>query len=151
LWWAKFWGGLIPLLALGEVLVCATNTYLRVMPFMMWLAALTLAAIVVAIVALALAVGAAYPNFEAENAARVAAGMGGLVFMVLCMSFIGALVVLEAWPVYVIFRTRLTGGGLDGRSLLGIAASFGAALSLTTFVVVGSIRFGMRRLERVEV
>lgn len=151
LWWAKFWTGLVPLLLLAEVLVCATNSYLRVMPFMMWLAAATLAGIVFAIVALALAVGAAYPNFEAENAARVAAGMGGLVFMVLCMSFIGALVMLEAWPVYVIFRSRLAGGGIDGNTLLGIAASFAAAVALIAVVFLGSVRFGLRRLERIEI
>ena len=75
---------------------------------MMWLSAGTLFGMVFAIVALALAVGAAYPNLDADNAAKVAASAGGLVYMILCMSFIGAVVVLEAWPVYAIFTSRFT-------------------------------------------
>ena len=107
LWWSKFWVGLVPLLVFGEVLVVATNYYLQVMPLMMWLSTLTLFCMTFGIVALGLAVGAAYPKFDADNAAKVAAGVGGLVYMILCMSFIGAVVVLEAWPVYAWFMSRL--------------------------------------------
>ena len=99
LWWAKFWCGLVPLLLLGEILILATNDYLQVMPFMYWLSAATLFVMTFPIVALALAVGASYPNFEAENAAKVASGSGALVYMVQCMTFIGVVVALEAWPV----------------------------------------------------
>jgi ABC-2 type transport system permease protein len=150
LWWAKFWVGLLPLLGLGEVLVLATNSYLGVMPFMVWLAAATLACMVFAIVALGLAVGAAFPNFEAENAARIAAGTGGLVYMVLCMSFIGAVVALEAWPVYVIFMSRLSGTGIAVTTAVGIAASFLAVAVLHVVVFAGSVRYGLRRLETME-
>ncbi len=52
LWWAKFWVGVVPLLLFGLLLVLATNSYLQVMPFMMWLSAATLAGMVFAIVAL---------------------------------------------------------------------------------------------------
>jgi ABC-2 type transport system permease protein len=151
LWWAKFWIGLLPLMVLGEVLVCATNSYLQVMPFMMWLSAGTLFFMVFAIVALALAVGATYPNFDADNAARVASGAGGLVYMILCMSFIGLVVILEAWPVYVIFSTRLTHATLGLAAQASVAASFGAVLLLVTCVFAGSVRYGLRRLEAIEV
>lgn len=150
LWWAKFWGGLIPLLALGEILVCATNSYLKVMPFMTWLSAATLFGMVFAIVGLALAVGAAYPNLEAENAAKVAASAGGLVYMILCMSFIGTVVLLEAWPVYVVFRNRLAGAPLDAATFTGVAASFLSVALLIGGVLAASIRSGLRRLEAIE-
>lgn len=151
LWWAKFWIGLLPLMVLGEVLVCATNSYLQVMPFMMWLSAGTLFFMVFAIVALALAVGATYPNFDADNAAKVASGAGGLVYMILCMSFIGLVVILEAWPVYVIFSSRLTQTTLGIAAQTSIAASFAAVLLLVACVFVGSVRSGLRRLEAVEI
>jgi ABC-2 type transport system permease protein len=138
-------------MVLGEVLVCATNSYLQVMPFMMWLSAGTLFLMVFAIVALALAVGAAYPNFDADNAAKVAAGAGGLVYMILCMSFIGLVVLLEAWPVYVIFSSRLTQTTLGVAAQTGIAASFGAVLLLVACVFGYSVRYGLRRLEAVEI
>ncbi len=150
IWWAKFWVGLVPLLVFGEVLVLATNSYLRVMPFMMWLSAGTLFGMVFPIVALALAVGAAYPNFDADNAAKIAASAGALVYMVLCMSFIGAVVFLEAWPVYAIFSSRFRAIPLDPASQIGIVASFVAVLALIATVLVVSIRSGLRRLEALE-
>jgi ABC-2 type transport system permease protein len=138
-------------MVLGEILVCATNSYLQVMPFMMWLSAGTLFFMVFAIVALALAVGATYPNFDADNAAKVASGAGGLVYMILCMSFIGLVVILEAWPVYVIFSNRLTQTALSVPGQVSIAASFAAVLLLIACVFGGSVRYGLRRLEGIEI
>jgi ABC-2 type transport system permease protein len=150
LWWSKFWVGLAPLLVLGEVLIVATNHYLQVMPLMMWLSTLTLCCMTFGIVALGLAVGAAYPKFDADNAAKVAAGVGGLVYMILCMSFIGAVVVLEAWPVYAWFMSRLHETPLSVLSQVSIAASLAAAFVLALGVFVFSTRYGIRRLGTIE-
>jgi ABC-2 type transport system permease protein len=120
------------------------------MPFMMWLSAGTLFGMVFAIVALALAVGATYPNLDADYAARVAASAGGLVYMVLCMSFIGAVVMLEAWPVYVIFSSRFTQTPLSQATQASVAASFIAVVALIALVLVGSVRHGIRRLDAIE-
>lgn len=150
LWWSKFWVGLVPLLVLGEVLVVATNYYLQVMPLMMWLSTLTLFCMIFGIVALGLAVGAAYPKFDADNAAQVAAGVGGLVYMILCMSFIGAVVVLEAWPVYAWFMSRLHETPLSSLAQTGVAASLATAAALTLAVFLFSVRYGIRRLGTIE-
>ena len=150
LWWAKFWVGLVPLLVLGEVLVLATNSYLNVIPFMVWLSTVTLAGMVFVIVALALALGTAYPRFDADNAAHIAAGSGGLIFMILAMSFVGAVVVLEAWPVYSLFMSRLNGLPLSRTTSVGIGLSFAAVFTLNVAVFVASTRYGMRQLESLE-
>lgn len=150
LWWSKFWVSLVPLLVLGEILVVATNYYLRVMPLMMWLSGLTLFAMTFGIVSLGLAVGAAYPKFDADNASKVAAGIGGLLYMVLCMSFIGAVVVLEAWPVYALFMSRLREAPLSIAAQIGVIGSLTAALGLAIAVFVYSVRYGIRRLETIE-
>jgi ABC-2 type transport system permease protein len=120
------------------------------MPFMMWLSAATLFGMVFAIVALALAVGAAYPNLDADNAAKVAASAGGLVYMVLCMSFIGAVVVLEAWPVYAIFSSRFTRVPLSTATQISVVLSFAAVVAIIVAVLVVSIRSGIKRLEAIE-
>src|ERR1700687_2547520 len=150
LWWSKFWVSLVPLLVLGEVLVVATNYYLRVIPLMMWLSTITLFCMTFSIVALGLAVGAAYPKFDADNAAKVAAGVGGLVYMILCMSFIGAVVVLEAWPVYAWFMSRLHEAPLSPRAESGVAASVATPLALTLAVFLFTVRYGIRRLGTIE-
>jgi ABC-2 type transport system permease protein len=150
LWWSKFWVGLLPLLILGQVLVLATNYFLDVVPMMTWLSAVTLFGMTFGIVSLALAVGAAYPKFDADNASKVAAGVGGLLYMILCMSFIGALVVLEAWPVYVFFMSRLYETPLSTAEQAGIVVSLGSALALTVTVFVVSTRRGLRHLNAIE-
>jgi ABC-2 type transport system permease protein len=149
-WWAKFWVGVVPLLVLGQVLVLATNSYLRVMPFMMWLSSLTLAGMTFCIASLGLSVGATYPKFDADNAARIAAGPGGLVYMILCMSFIGAIVILEAWPVYVIFMSRLRGTAIGSLAWAGITASMAAVVVLAVVVFVVSTLYGLKRLQSIE-
>jgi len=117
---------------------------------MMWLSTLTLFGMTFSIVALGLAVGAAYPKFEADNAAKVAAGVGGLVYMILCMSFIGAVVVLEAWPVYAIFMSRLHEAPLHGLTEASVAGSLTAALVLIVAVFALSVRYGIQRLATIE-
>lgn len=148
-WWTKFWVNLVPLLILSQILVIATNVYLRVNPFTMWLSAGTLFLIVFAVVALGLAVGATYPRFEAENAAKVAASMGGLVYMILSMSFIFAVMLLQAWPVYlgVVHGGRL--GVISLRSLSVMLFLFGCVATLSIAVFIGSVRYGIRRLENI--
>ncbi len=151
LWWAKFWCGFLPLLVLGEILILATNYYLQVVPFMYWLSSLTLLAMAFPIVSLALAVGVAYPNFEAENAAKVASGSGALVYMVQCMSFIAAVVTLEAWPVYVVFSSQFSDAPLGIFGWVGVCLSLTGVAALTVAVFVFSVRQGIARLEALEV
>lgn len=151
LWWSKFWVAFLPLAVLGQVLVLATSYYLEVMPVMAWLSSLTLLVITPAIVALGLALGAIYPRFEAVNAARVAAGTGGLVYMVLCMTLIGAVVLLEAWPVYSLFMHRLYQTPLSASVLAAMAGSLGTAAALAIVIFVISARVGVRRLASLEV
>jgi len=70
--------------------------------------------------------------------------------MVLCMSFIGAVVVLEAWPVYAIFTSRFYDAPLSLWRQSGITASFVAAAALAVGVFVASTCYGIRRLGALE-
>lgn len=150
-WWSKFWVALLPLLLLGEILVTLTNYYLDVSAFMMVLSAVTLLFLSFGIVALGMAIGVAYPNFSAEHSARIAASFGGMLYMVLSILFIGAVVVLEAWPVYVVFMSQLRGVALSPALWSGLATSFGLAIGLVLGVFWFSARWSIRRLEELEV
>jgi hypothetical protein len=68
----------LPLLALTETLIVATNLLLQVTPFMMALSTLTVFFLVPGIVALGVGLGAAYPDFKAENPAQTVTSFGGL-------------------------------------------------------------------------
>ncbi|MCS6924954.1 MAG: hypothetical protein NZ578_03520 [Candidatus Binatia bacterium] len=150
-WWSKFWVGLVPLLFLGELLVCVTNYFLHVSAFMMVLSAVTLCVLTCSIVALGMAVGVAYPNFTAEHSAKVAASFGGVLYMVLCISFIGAVVVLEAWPVYMFLLSQLKQVPPSPALWGGMFASFALACALAIGVFWVSVRWSIDRLERMEI
>lgn len=150
-WWSKFWIALLPLLVLGQVLALATNYYLDVVPMMTWLSSVTLLAITPGLVALGLAIGATYPHFGADSASKVAASAGGLIYMIVCVAFIGGVVCLEAWPVYSFFTHRLYETPMSASVRLSMAASLGSALALSIGVFVVSARVGIRRLRALEI
>ena len=150
-WWSKFWVGLLPLLFLGELLVCITNHFLNVSTFMMVLSAVTLFFLTFGIVALGMAIGVAYPNFTAEHSAKIAASFGGVLYMILSILFIGLVVVLEAWPVYMLLMSKLKQMPLTPAMWSGMMTSFGLALSLALGVFWVSTRWSIARLEEMEI
>jgi ABC-2 type transport system permease protein len=122
----KFAVGIVPTLVLGEVLILSTNAMLHVDPLYGWVAAGTIGLLSVGLTGLAIGMGALYPNFKAESAARMASGPGAILFMVLALSFVAAVIVVEAIPVGMLlagqYRGREPGAGLIAALVLGSAA-----------------------------
>lgn len=147
--WSKFWLNLIPLLILGELLVFLTNTLLRVPQWMMMLSLITIFLMTFGITAIGVGVGALYPKFDHANAAEIPTSFGGVVCMIFSVSFIGAAVMIEAWPVYL-----LTMEGLNpGSAKLGfwiIAPSLALVLGLTIAAVVIPLKLGLNKLESLK-
>lgn len=94
---------ILPMLILGEVLVVFTNRMLNVSAFMMTLSAITMFFAVFGLVSIGIGLGAMYPKFKYENIAQVATGFGGLVYMIISALFMASVIVLESYPVYIIF------------------------------------------------
>jgi ABC-2 type transport system permease protein len=149
--WIKFFIYYVPLLILAEVLIVGTNLLLQVTPFMMALSTVTVFCLVPGIVALGVGLGAAYPDFKAENPTQTVTSFGGLVFMIVSAAYIGAVILLQAGPVYRIFMADLHGRPLSTAIWLWVAAAFGAALVLSILAVILPLRFGFRRLSRMPI
>jgi ABC-2 type transport system permease protein len=148
--WVKFWTYLVPLIVLSEILVVLTNKLLSVTPFMMGLSAITMFFLVFGITAMGVGLGAAYPNFHLENIAQVATGFGGMLFMFLCVGFIGSVIVLEAGPVYTIFMARLRGEAIPLVHWVWISVSFALAAAINVLAVFWPMRIGAESLSRLE-
>jgi ABC-2 type transport system permease protein len=149
--WIKFFIYYLPLLALTETLIVATNLLLKVTPFMMVLSVVTVFCLVPGIVALGIGLGAAYPDFKAENPAQTASSFGGLVFMLTCAAYIGVVILLQAGPVYWLFMADLHGRTFSTATWLWIGAAFSAAFVLSILAVILPLRFGIRRLSRMSI
>ena len=147
----KFFIYYLPLLLLTEVLVVGTNLLLKVTPFMMALSSATVFCLVPGIVAIGIGLGAAYPDFKAENPTQTVTSFGGLVFMITCAGLIAAVILLEAGPVYRIFMADMHGRPLPTYVWVWTAGAFALALVLSVAAVVLPLRFGLRRLSRMPI
>jgi ABC-2 type transport system permease protein len=148
--WSKFWVGVTPLLVLALALTAGTNVILRVGSFMMVLSLVTIVLMTFAVAALALGLGAMFPRFDTDNAAEISTGFGGLLFMMSALAYLGAIIVLEAWPVYSVLRTYASGGALTSSQVTALGFGLGAALLTTVIVIVMPLREARLRIERLD-
>jgi len=146
----KFWMGALPLLLVALPLIIVTNRLLDVSPFLMAVSTLTMLGVTLAFSAMALALGAIFPNHETENPAEIPTSFGGLLFMLAAVAYLVAVVVLEAWPVYLFLRARLDGTPFLEAGFVPLLLGFGGAGVLTGAVILTSLRVGAARLRDAE-
>jgi ABC-2 type transport system permease protein len=72
--------------------------------------------------------------------------LGGLIYMTLCIGFIGTVVVLEAGPVYNVFMTGIRRDGLSTFQWIWLVGSFFVVLVLCVAAVVMPMRLGERKM-----
>jgi ABC-2 type transport system permease protein len=142
----KFLFYLLPLLLLGEMLVVVSNHFLKVDPYMQALTMVLIFFITLTNVGLGVGLGSLFPRFNVENAAQIAVGAGGILYMIVTLGFLLSLITLEAWPVYFHFQ-----------GLLGAKYSFRQslpyhliAMTLSLLLTVIPPMLGVRSLRAVE-
>ena len=114
---------------------------------MMLISTITIFFIVLGLVGLGVGLGAVYPRFETENLAQVATGFGGMVYMVVSALYVGAVVVLEAWPVYTLFLAQALGRHVPlWKWVLIILCGLGI-LTANVAAVVVPMALGKKRLQ----
>ncbi len=144
--WIKYLIYLFPLLLLTETLIIATNLLLQVTPFMMWLSVITIFCVTPGVTALGIGLGAAYPDFKAENPVQTVTGYGGFLFMLVSGIYIAVVILLEAGPVYRIFMAGIAGRTLTSLDWIWGGISFGAAAAVSIVMVLVPMRYGVKQL-----
>jgi len=147
--WVKFFIYYFPLLILAEILTIVTNMLLNVTAFMMILSIVTVFFLVPGIVAMGIGLGAAYPDFKAENPTQTVTSFGGLVFMILCAAYIGVVIVIEAGPVYAIFMAEINRQALSILKWVWITVSFSIAFTLSILAIILPMNFGEKKLSKL--
>lgn len=145
--WSKFWVGTLPLLGLALAIVGLTDILLEVSAFMMAVSIFSITLMTMAIAGLAMGFGTMFPQFETENAAQIPTSFGGLVFMMTSIALIGAVVILEAKPVYSYLSAQAFGGDPDPVQMV---IGFGVAGLLCVAATLVPIRVALGRLEAGE-
>jgi ABC-2 type transport system permease protein len=146
--WSKFWTSVIPVLLFTEGLTIAANQLLGVDPFLKLVAAGGIIVMTLALVGLAIGLGARYPRFGAD-ATQAAGSYGGVMFMILAVLVILVTIVLLGWPssIYLLsqsgqFRYRLTP---ERQAIMAVCFTAAVAVCLTTWWT--AMRSGVRALE----
>lgn len=149
IFWSKYWVGTIPLLLVALPLIVGTNIVLQASPFILVLTTLTMLGITVALTSLALGFGALFPNYDTENVAEIPTSFGGLVFMMVAVSYLAGVVILEAWPVYLFLDSRFRGGEAQVYLLPLVLGVAGAGL-LTVLATWLPLWAGIRRVRSID-
>jgi ABC-2 type transport system permease protein len=147
--WSKFWVGTLPLLVLALAIVGVTNSLLHVSPFMFAVSVFTITLMTFALAGLAIGFGTAFPRFETENAAQIPTSFGGLLYMMSAVGVIGAVIVLEARPVYSYLSAVSFRGG-EEPPLIELVLGFGLAAVVCLTATFWPIRVAQQRLEALE-
>jgi ABC-2 type transport system permease protein len=145
--WAKFWVGTLPLIVLALGIVGVTNWLLQVSDFMFFVSVASITMLTFALSGLAIGFGTMFPQFETENAAQIPTSFGGLLYMMASISLIGAVVVLEARPVYGYLSARAFGSAPEPTDMI---LGFGTAAGLCIAATIIPIRIALSRLEATE-
>jgi len=143
--WSKFWTAFVPVLALTEVLTIAANEFLGVDPFLKVVTALAIVFMTLALVGLAVGLGARYPRFGADPS-QVAGSYGGVAFMMQAVLFVIVIIVLLGWPSSVYLIAQVRHARLSPPQLALMATCFTGATALSVVVWNVSMRSGVSAL-----
>jgi ABC-2 type transport system permease protein len=147
--WSKYWVGVLPLMVIALALTIGTNLILHVTGFVMWLSVVTIIVMTLAIAALALGFGALFPKFDTENPAEIPTSFGGLVFMMVATTYLGLVVMLEAWPVYAILQAR-QGGGIRGGQVTMLVVCLFVVAGLSAVATFLPLAAAVHRVEALD-
>ena len=144
--WAKLLPVLIPMILVGELLAIGSTYILGAGPFLMGVAAATAFLLALGISGIAVGMGASFPDFKVDNAARAAGGPAGIMFMVVSLTLVFAVISLEAYPVYVVLSAGVKERAITQGQWGGVAACFGGAAMLCIHCLRWPMAVGARRL-----
>lgn len=145
---AKVRWGLWPLMGLGLALTGASNALVD-LPIGLSLGSLVLTMLVTyALTGMGVGLGATTPRFDIDNPARIASGMGGVVFMLLGLTYLVVVSAMLAYPIYVARYAVSLNWTPSLPKIIGAAALLVGALGLTWAAHHVPLRMGIKALER---
>ena len=144
--WAKLLPGLVPMILVGQLLAIASTWILGAGLFLMVVASGTALFLAFGISGIAVGMGASFPDFKVDNAARAAAGPAGVLFMVISLCLVFAVIAIEAYPVYVILAAGVKERAITQGQWFGVAACFSGAAMLCIHALLWPMKVGAKRL-----
>ncbi|MBT6594990.1 MAG: hypothetical protein HOB34_02730 [Nitrospina sp.] len=140
---SKFWMYFPPLLFIAELLVVVSNQLLEVDAFVMQVSVAGVFLLTFGLTSLGLGLGTLYPKFDHENISEISSSSGGVLFMILALSYIGLVLMLGARPIYVHLNEKFLFKSIGG---LEVPICYALIFVLTWAVSHIPLRLGIRSL-----
>jgi ABC-2 type transport system permease protein len=145
--YGKFYFTFFGSLAISEALILFSDFMLD-FPLSMWVGhAVLVLAICSGLSAIAVGLGARYPNLKEDNPAKIVAGFGGTLNLIVSMLFIAGMVAVVGVPFHFAFAARASNDALYYRTLAGYLA-LGLVIGAATSVYF--INLGRAQFEQME-
>lgn len=149
--WVKFFFYLIPMMILGLLLVIMTNKLLGLNLFMSIVSTVTIGVLTAGLTSLSLGMGVVHADFKEVDPNRAVTGFGGLLTMIYGGLAVAGVILLEAYPVYLVLRRQFFGGELQASHYGIIILCFSIALGLALFLIIRPLQVGLNAIERLEI
>lgn len=146
--WQKLWLSTAATAVVTGGLALLSGWRLGLPPVSLGVSLLTVLAASLGLSALAVGLGATYPNFREENPGRIVSGLGGTLCFMLSLGYVS--LAAAAQTVALRWTDVARRWGLDWSAAAGIAACVAAVLLLTALATWLPLRTGIRNLDRVE-
>lgn len=147
---AKVRWGVWPLMALAVGLVVASDLIVGLPGWMAAVSGVVAALMTVGLCGMGVGMGAMAPRFHLANPARIASGMGGVLYMLSGLAYLVVMLLLIGWPLAALYRFMEHGYAPRGGQMGRYAAMVVGALLLTAVVYRVPLWWGARALERRE-
>jgi ABC-2 type transport system permease protein len=141
----KWLGGIAPVFVVGQVLIWASNLLVVQNYAYMLLGSFIILVCTLGVSAMAIGIGAVYPQFHNPNAAKIASSFGAVIFMILGM-FLCLLVIAFTFRFTYHFGNLADGNESALRTTQLLIAIFGFIAPF--LAAVGSIKLGAIFLRR---
>ena len=111
---SKFWMFFPPLLLIAELLVVVSNQLMEVDAYVMRFSIIGVFLLTLGLTGLGLGLGTIYPKFDHENISEISSSTGGVLFMIIALSYIGLMLMLGARPLYVYLNEKFLFKSIGG-------------------------------------
>lgn len=135
-------------LVIAEMIVLVSNYVLRVSFPLMLLSAGTLIVMSVALSAIAIGLGARFPEFNETNPMKIASTAGGFITVILCLIYVAVVTLVMAIPTYQYFQYLSEGAAFPS---LEITVAAVLLILINIFAIWYPLRIGERHLAAIEV
>ena len=132
-----------PLLLIGEFLVVVSNIFLQVDAYVMRISIVGVLFITLAVVGMAVGMGAMYPKFDYENISEISSGTGSILFIISSLIYVGIVLVLGARPMYLHFKQTFGGEMVEWEP----TGFYVLIVALSLFVTIEPMRRGIHALK----